>query len=100
MILALVGVTLSNFMSNTATASILLPIAYALAEGRAIALLAPVALACSVAMVLPISTPPNAVVYSTGRLLPKDFIRGGILMGIIGPLVVIVWCRILAAILG
>lgn len=98
--LAFLGVILSNFMSNTATASILLPIAYALADGQAIALLAPVALACSVAMVLPISTPPNAVVYSSGRLEPKDFVRGGALMAMVGPIVIIAWCRLLGGLVG
>ncbi len=74
LMLALAGVTvlLSELTSNTATASLMVPIAGSLAEGlgmsasQAIWL---VALAASLGFALPVSTPPNALVYGT-RLIP------------------------------
>lgn len=93
MVLCYLAVLMSNFMSNTATASILLPIAVGLAgPGEALALLAPVALACSGAMLLPVSTPPNAVAFSSGRLATRDFLPGGGFMLVLAPLVSFLWC--------
>ncbi len=62
------AVTLSTVMSNTAAAALLVPMALALSlpSGEQVAMLA--ALGCSLAMALPVSTPPNAVAYATGRV--------------------------------
>ena len=63
-----IAVTLSTVMSNTVAAALLVPMALALSlpSGEQVAMLA--ALGCSVAMGLPVSTPPNAVAYATGRV--------------------------------
>ncbi|MCC7243536.1 MAG: SLC13/DASS family transporter [Acidobacteria bacterium] len=63
-----VAVTLSTVMSNTAAAALLIPMALALSlpSGEQVAMLA--ALACSLAMALPVSTPPNALAYATGQI--------------------------------
>lgn len=95
--LCLTAVTLSNFMSNTATASILMPVAVGLvssAGGPLVAMAAPLALSCSCAMLLPVSTPPNAVAFSSGKLTSRDFLPGGLLLGLLGPLVVYGWCAL------
>ena len=83
---------LSNFISNSATAALLMPI-LAIVCGAMGDKLAPiggtstvligVAIAASSAMVLPISTPPNALAYATNLVDQKDMSKIGLLMGII-----------------
>ena len=84
---------LSNFISNTATASLLVPIlavvGTAAAEnlasfGGVAPLLIGLAMSASLAMILPISTPPNALAHATGMVEQKDMMRVGLIMGIIG----------------
>jgi solute carrier family 13 (sodium-dependent dicarboxylate transporter), member 2/3/5 len=99
--LALAGLAalVSNLMSNTAAANILLPVTLVIARamgggpGAEAAFLVPVALACSTAMALPISTPPNAIVYASGRLRGTDYLLPGLLMLVIGPPLTVAWCR-------
>ena len=84
---------MANFISHTATANLLFPI-LALAAVSTSATLAPyggvstlligVALGSSLAMVLPISTPPNALAHATGLIDQKQMMRVGIIMGVIG----------------
>jgi len=84
---------MANFISHTATANLLIPI-LALAGISASATLAPfggvstmligVALGSSLAMVLPISTPPNALAHATGLIEQKYMMRIGIIMGVVG----------------
>ena len=84
---------LANFISHTATVNLLVPI-LALAGGAMKDMLAPmggvstlligVAIASSLAMVLPISTPPNAIAHSTGMIQQKDMVKTGIIMGAVG----------------
>ena len=83
---------LSNFISNSATAALLMPI-LAIVCGAMGDKLAPiggmgtvligVAIAASSAMILPISTPPNALAFSTGYVQQKDMVKVGSIMGII-----------------
>jgi len=86
---------ISNFMSNTAATNIILPIAVAIGatyssnDGFMTALI--VALSASFAMSLPVSTPPNAIVYSSGVLESKSFLILGAVAGVIGPLIVFGW---------
>ena len=89
--LALVTVVLSNFMSNTATVSLVLPVSVALLPGRELETCLIVGLSASCALLLPVSTPPNAVAYSTGEIQTRDLRPGGILMGLLGPVVIICW---------
>ena len=86
---------LSNFISNSATAALLMPI-LAMVCGAMGDKLAPiggtptvligVAIAASSAMILPISTPPNALAYATGYVQQKDMSRMGLIMGVISML--------------
>ena len=83
---------LSNFISNSATAALLMPI-LAIVCGAMGDKLAPiggtptiligVAIAASSAMILPISTPPNALSFATGYVKQNDMAKIGIIMGII-----------------
>ena len=91
---------LSNFISNSATASLLIPILIVVAEGMADpaaanhasfmslggspAMIVFIATCASVAMLFPISTPPNAIASSTGLVETKDMLKVGIIIGAIG----------------
>ena len=89
-VFSLMTVVLSNFMSNTATATILIPIAIILVSSNVEVLPLVIGLSASAALFLPISTPPNAIAFSTGRLAQKDFRFGGLVAGLTGPLIIIV----------
>jgi solute carrier family 13 (sodium-dependent dicarboxylate transporter), member 2/3/5 len=90
--IALLAVVLSNLMSNTATASILVPVGIGLVAGTAGPPMAVgIALCCSLAMCLPISTPPNAVAFANGRVRTADLLGVGLILAVAGPLVVIPW---------
>ena len=89
---ALMAVLLSNLMSNTATASILVPVSIGLVPVASTGAMAvALALCCSLAMCLPISTPPNAVAFASGRIQTSDLLGVGLLLALLGPLVVIPW---------
>lgn len=83
---------LSNFISNTATAALLMPILAVVCRamgdklgviGGTSTILLGVAIAASSAMCLPSSTPPNAIAYSTGLIQQKDMLKTGLLCGLI-----------------
>jgi len=87
---------LSNFISNTATAALLVPILAVVctgmgdrldAIGGTSTIIIGIALAASSAMCLPISTPPNAIAYSTGLVKQNDMLKIGLTAGIISMLI-------------
>ena len=91
---ALLTAFMSNFMSNTAAANILVPLgaAAAMSVGGAPGILPVIiALSASTAMCLPIATPPNAIAYSTGELTARAFLLPGLLLGLITPLLTVPW---------
>jgi sodium-dependent dicarboxylate transporter 2/3/5 len=84
---------LSNFISNTTTASLLIPILAVVGAGMQSqlatvggiqTLLIGIAISASLAMSLPISTPPNALAHATGLVAQKDMVKTGLIVGIIG----------------
>jgi len=87
---------MANFMSNTATANLLMPIAAAIGAsmeslasvGGLQGLLVVVAFSASLGMILPVSTPPNSLAYSTGLIESRDMAKTGIIIGVIGLLIV------------
>jgi sodium-dependent dicarboxylate transporter 2/3/5 len=81
--LALTAMGMSTFMSNTATAGLLVPMALALGVQDREELAIVAALACSFAMALPVSTPPNAIVHASGAVPLAHMIRNGILIGLL-----------------
>ncbi len=81
-------VIMSNIMSNTATATILIPISIILTFNDPVVLPLVIGLCASTALFLPISTPPNAIAYSTGKLEQKDFRFGGVVIGLVGPIII------------
>lgn len=82
-VILFVIICLAELTSNTATTSAFLPIAAALAAGLnlpPLPLLAGVALASSCGFMLPVSTPPNAIVFSSRLVSISQMIRAGILL--------------------
>lgn len=96
---------LSNFISNSATAALLIPIMVAMGKGLLASdnaaeflawggqqgLAVFVAMCASLAMLLPISTPPNAIAASTGLVETKDIAKVGIVVGIAGLVLGFFW---------
>ena len=89
----LLGYFISNFISNTAAANLIVPILSAVGVGMGDSLLAiggvktllvGVALSTSLAMLFPISTPPNALAHSTGLVSSKDMTKVGLIVGATG----------------
>ena len=74
----------STVMSNTATANLLVPVALGLPADMVKAVLIGVAMACSVSMTLPVTTPPNAMAFASGRIEVRDMIRYGSVLSILG----------------
>lgn len=80
-IFSILGLFLSNLMSNTAAAALLIPLASSLVGNADASLVTiSIAISCSAAMALPISTPPNAIAHGTERLSSKDFLLPGLLV--------------------
>jgi sodium-dependent dicarboxylate transporter 2/3/5 len=90
-ILSYATMIFSNIMSNSATATVLIPLGMAILVGFESQVAIAIGLATSTALFLPVSTPPNAIVYSTGMLEQKDFRIGGALIAILGPLLAVLW---------
>ena len=89
----LICYAMANFISHTATASLLVPILAVVGAsvagnlaplGGVSTLLVGVAIGSSLGMVLPISTPPNAIAASTGMIEQKEMVKTGLIMGILG----------------
>jgi sodium-dependent dicarboxylate transporter 2/3/5 len=99
-VLALVTVAVSNFMSNTATVALILPIAVSILPGHEIAVCLTLGLSASCALLLPVSTPPNAIAHATGMVRTRDFRPGGLLIGLLGPAIIIAWVAVIARLIG
>lgn len=91
LVFAFITVLFSNIMSNTATATILIPIASIWSVSNPMVLPLVIGLSASCALFLPVSTPPNAIAFSTGKLSQADFRLNGSVAGILGPFLIILW---------
>lgn len=90
-LIALLMSFLTELTSNTATTEMLLPILAGVAikiEINPLLLMLPATLAASLAFMLPVATPPNAVVFGTNKLQISDMVRTGIILNLLGVLVV------------
>lgn len=86
-VLALATLILSTFISNSAATNLLAPMAVAVttaAGSGPVAAVAAVALGSSLAMALPISTPPNAIAYASGAIKTRDMAVAGGIIGAVG----------------
>ncbi|WP_340112840.1 SLC13 family permease [Maribellus mangrovi] len=90
-VLTFANVTMMSFLteltSNTATTEMILPILAGLSvtiKINPLLLMIPATLAASLAFMLPVATPPNAIIFGTNRIRVKDMVRTGILLNITG----------------
>ena len=91
LIFSYMAMIFSNIASNIAACMLLIPLGMTLLPGYKAEVAISVAISSSACVFLPISTPPNLIVYSTGLLEQKDFRAGGIVVGILGPLLAVLW---------
>jgi solute carrier family 13 (sodium-dependent dicarboxylate transporter), member 2/3/5 len=99
----LTALVLTELASNTAATSMVVPVLIAIADSAGFSPVPPVLAACmaaSLAFVLPVSTPPNAIVYGTGRIPILRMIQAGFLLDVAGG--ILIWCllRLLCPLLG
>jgi sodium-dependent dicarboxylate transporter 2/3/5 len=83
--LTAISMALTELMSNVALVTIFVPVVFGIADGfhiNPIWLAMPVTFAASCAFMMPISTPPNAVLFATGYIKMKDMIKTGFLLNI------------------
>lgn len=86
LVIAVFVVFLTEFASNTASAALLIPVFASVAEafGMSPVLLSVlIAIAASCAFMLPVATPPNAIVYATGHIRQQEMLRVGLVLNIV-----------------
>lgn len=92
LIVAAMILLLTEFTSNTATATMILPVLASLAmalDVHPLAVMAPAAMAANCAFMLPVGTPPNAIVFGTGKINIQEMVRAGVGLNIIATLIVV-----------
>lgn len=97
------SILLSELASNTAAATTLVPVAIGLAQGAHVSPIAPAlgaAIGASFGFMLPVSTAPNAIVYSSGLVPAREMMKAGILLDIVGFGVIFLGLRIVLPMMG
>jgi solute carrier family 13 (sodium-dependent dicarboxylate transporter), member 2/3/5 len=94
-ILVLVSITIfsGEIISNTATAALLIPISASLAtvlDVNPLLLMIPITIATAYGFIMPVGTPPNAIVFASGRVTAKNMAKAGLPLDIIGIIIVVV----------
>lgn len=85
---------LTEFASNTASAALLVPVFAAIAEQMGIpseVLVLVIGIGASCAFMLPVATPPNAIVFGTGLIKQSEMIRTGVVLNIIATVIIGLW---------
>ncbi len=85
---------LTEVTSNTATAATFIPVLGGVAVGIGVdptTLLIPAALAATCAFMLPVGTPPNAIVFGSGAVRISEMARGGAVLNVVGVLLITVF---------
>ncbi|MDO4896633.1 MAG: DASS family sodium-coupled anion symporter [Moraxella sp.] len=89
-------VFLTEFTSNTASAALLVPLFVPIGAALNLppeVLVMVIGIGASCAFMLPVATPPNAIVMGTGYIKQKEMMRVGILLNIVSIIVVTIWAR-------
>ena len=97
-----VAIVMSEAASNTASANMIVPIAIAVAQAAGVDPLEPAlaaTLGASMGFMMPISTPPNAIVYSSGHVPITAMMRHGIALDVAGFVVIVVLVQLLGGVL-
>lgn len=95
LMVVVVSIFLSEVMSNVAQVIVLAPVLAALADALhldPLLLGIPMTLAASAAAMMPMGTPPNAIVFSSGHIKLKDMMRAGLVMNLISIIIITAFC--------
>ena len=90
---------LTELTSNTATTEMILPVLGALAVAigvNPLMLMIPATLSASCAFMLPVATPPNAIVFGTGKITMAQLVRSGLRLNLIGIVLITIWTYLVA----
>lgn len=90
LVLCIVAVVMGTFISNSATANLIIPLVLGpsiMVATDDVTLAVVAALACSLGFALPISTPPNAIAYATGHIPQRSLMLVGTVLGLAGALI-------------
>ena len=91
--LTAVSMGLTELMSNVALVTIFVPVVFGIADGfhmSPLLLAMPVTFAASCAFMMPISTPPNAILFASGYIRIKDMIKTGFLLNLCSLIIIFV----------
>lgn len=91
LIIALMMTFLTELTSNTATTEMLLPVLAGLSVSTQInplLFMLPATLSASMAFMLPVATPPNAIIFGTGKISISDMAKTGLILNIIGAIII------------
>jgi sodium-dependent dicarboxylate transporter 2/3/5 len=100
--IALISIFLSEVMSNVAQVIVFAPVIAGMADAlqmNPILLGLPMTLGASCASMLPMGTPPNAIVFASGHLRLKDMVKTGFVMNIIAVVLITLFCYFLVPLL-
>ena len=95
MLFTAVAIVMSEAASNTASANMIVPVAIAVSQAAGVDPLQPAlgaTLGASMGFMMPISTPPNAIVYSSGHVPITAMMRHGIVLDVAGFIVIVGCC--------
>ena len=90
-ILGFLAMIIATVMTNSTTTALLLPISMAILPTLKLEVSLIVSISSSAALLLLASSPSNAIVFNTGLLSQKDFRLSGLVVGLLGPLLAILW---------
>lgn len=99
----IIATLLTEAASNTASASMIVPVVIAFAQAAGVSPLPPAigaTIGCSLAFMLPVSTPPNAIMYGSGRVTILQMARAGLWMDVVGFILLLGLLWILCPLLG
>ena len=91
---ALFIIFLTEFTSNTASAALLVPVFAAIAKPMGMpeaALVMMIGVGASFAFMMPVATPPNAIVFGSGQLQQSDMVRAGLVLNLVSTLLLGLW---------
>lgn len=98
LILATISLFLTELMSNVALTTIFIPVVFGIADGLGISpvlLAMPVTFAASCAFSMPVSTPPNAILFASGHIRLADMMRAGLILNVLSLIVIMLWSLLL-----
>jgi sodium-dependent dicarboxylate transporter 2/3/5 len=95
LILSYVAMLFANVSSGLACIMLLVPLGMVLLPAYKAEVAISIGLSVTTTVLLPISIPPNVIVYSTGLLDQRDFRLAGIVVGLLGPLLAVLWVLLL-----